>query len=147
MLKGIIRPEEWDTIRQQIDYDFQNDNHFTELKEAEMIKERLGLLDQIDQYVGRYYSKDYVRRHVLKMSEEDLQYMDKQMDKEGDDTMSPDLKSKELGLQQQQQELEMQAKETGAPPTAKQESVESTEEEKELLESMTRFMDSITEED
>jgi|TARA_B110000211_G_scaffold231137_2_gene292134 hypothetical protein len=147
VLKGIIRPEEWDTIRQQIDYDFQNDNHFTELKEAEMIKERLGLLDQIDQYVGRYYSKDYVRRHVLKMSEEDLEYMDKQMDKEGDDTMSPDLKSKELGLQQQQQELEMQAKETGAPPTAKQESVESTEEEKELLESMTRFMDSITEED
>jgi hypothetical protein len=147
VLKGIIKPEEWDSIRQQIYYDYQNDNHHTELKEAEMFRERLGLLDQVDQYVGRYFSKDYVRRQILKMSEEDLLYMDKQMDKEGDDTMSPDLKSKELGLQQQQQELEIQAAEAQAPAaSAKKESVESAE-EKELIESMTRFMDSITEED
>ena len=140
-----IKREDWEMIRQQIDYDFQNDNHFTELKEAELLKERLALVDQIDQYVGRYFSLDYVRRQVLRMSEEDIAFIDKQMNKEGEEVVSPQTQQQQLSVQQQQQELEMQAQQAQEPQQQQKE--ELTYEERELMESMTRFMDSMTDED
>jgi len=141
-----IKREDWEMIRQQIDYDFQNDNHFTELKEAELLKERLALVDQIDQYVGRYFSLDYVRRQVLRMSEEDIAFIDKQMNKEGEEVVSPQTQQQQLSVQQQQQELEMQAQQA-QQPEPQQQKEELTYEERELMESMTRFMDSMTDED
>jgi hypothetical protein len=84
-LKGIINRSEWALIRQEIAYDFQNDNHFTELKEAEIWRERVSLLDSVDAYVGRYFSTEWVQKNVLKFSEEDIKLMEKQMDENGDD--------------------------------------------------------------
>jgi hypothetical protein len=141
-----IKREDWEMIRQQIDYDFQNDNHFTELKETELMKERLALVDQVDQYVGRYFSLDYVRRQVLKMSEEDIAFIDKQMNKEGEEVISPQTQQQQLSVQQQQQEIEMQTQQA-QQPEPQQQKEDLTYEERELIESMTRFMDTMTDED
>ena len=75
ILKGIITPEEWPGIQAAIRYNFMSDNHFEELKESEMLRERLGILRDIDEYVGKYYSADWVRKNVLQMSEDSIENM------------------------------------------------------------------------
>lgn len=88
LLKGIVTKTEWKEIRGQIHYDFQEDNHFTELKTAEIMRERLGLLSEIDAYVGKYYSVEWVRKNVLQQSEEEIEEVDLQIESEketGDD--------------------------------------------------------------
>lgn len=80
--KQIIRPDEWDLIVQDLRFDFQEDNHFAELKEAEIINNRLATLNQIQPYVGTYYSINYVRRHILKQSDEDIEEIDKDINQE-----------------------------------------------------------------
>ena len=80
--KNIIRPDEWPELVQDIRYDFQEDNHFAELKETEIINNRIATLNQIQQYVGIYYSINYVRRHILKQSDEDIKDIDKDLSKE-----------------------------------------------------------------
>jgi hypothetical protein len=74
--KGIIRPEEWDEMSYDIRLDFQRDNHFAELKNTELVLNRLGALQNIDPYVGKYYSMNWVRKNVLMQSEEDIKEMD-----------------------------------------------------------------------
>lgn len=70
--KGIIRAEEWVEIKQYIHFDFQKDNYFTELKENEILMQRLATLQQIDMYVGRYFSTEWVQKNVLQQSDEDI---------------------------------------------------------------------------
>jgi hypothetical protein len=80
--KQIIRPDEWDLIAQEIRFDFQEDNHFAELKEAEIMNNRLDSLNRIQPYVGIYYSINYVRRHILKQSDEDIENINKEISNE-----------------------------------------------------------------
>ena len=80
--KQIIRPDEWELIAQDIRFDFQEDNHFAELKEAEIMNNRLDSLNRIQPYVGTYYSINYVRRHILKQSDEDIENIDKEISNE-----------------------------------------------------------------
>ena len=80
--KQIIRSDEWELIVQDIRFDFQEDNHFAELKEAEIINNRIATLNQIQPYVGTYYSINYVRRHILKQSDEEIEEIDKDIDQE-----------------------------------------------------------------
>ena len=82
ILKGIIRPDEWENLKQDIRYDFQEDNHFAELKENELINQRIDTLQKMEPYIGKYFSIDYVRRHVLMQSEDEIKDMDKQIDDE-----------------------------------------------------------------
>ena len=82
ILKGIIRPDEWEVLKQDIRYDFQEDNHFSELKENELINQRIDTLQKMEPYIGKYFSIDYVRRHVLMQSEDEIKDMDKQIDDE-----------------------------------------------------------------
>jgi len=79
ILKGIITPEDYDLLKRDIQYDFKTDNYFTELKMNEILNERLNTLNNIDQYVGRYFSSDWVRKHVLKFTEEEIEEMDAEM--------------------------------------------------------------------
>jgi hypothetical protein len=72
VLKGIIRPEEWNDIQASLRYDFMQDNYFEELKESEVLRERLNLLRDIDDYVGKYYSAEWVRKNVLMMNEDEI---------------------------------------------------------------------------
>jgi hypothetical protein len=80
--KQIIRPDEWDQITQDIRFDFQEDNHFAELKESEILTNRINVLNMMQPYIGTYYSIEYVKRNVLKQSEEDIEEIQKQMDAE-----------------------------------------------------------------
>ncbi len=82
ILKNIITPEDWDIMEDHIQYDFLYDNHFAELKEAELLQERLNLAASAEPYIGKYYSQDYVRRHVLRQTDEEILEQDKIIDKE-----------------------------------------------------------------
>tara|TARA_X000001036_G_scaffold49224_3_gene39291 strand:+ start:2224 stop:3924 length:1701 start_codon:yes stop_codon:yes gene_type:complete len=82
ILKNIVTPEDWETLGDHIQYDFVYDNHFAELKETELINERLGVVAAIDPYIGKYFSLDYVRRRILKQKDEELIEIDKQMEQE-----------------------------------------------------------------
>ena len=79
ILKGIITPEDWDDMEEHIQYDFLFDNHFNELKEQEMLLARINLVTQMDPFVGKYFSTEYLRRHVLQQNDKEYKEMDKQM--------------------------------------------------------------------
>jgi hypothetical protein len=82
ILKGIIAPEDWDDMEEHIQYDFLFDNHFNELKQMELMKERIGLVTQMDPFVGKYISSEYIRKQVLMQTEKEYTDMDKQMKKD-----------------------------------------------------------------
>ena len=83
ILKGVVTEDEWEDIRSDISVDFVQDNHFSELKDAELLRERLGTLREIDEYAGRYYSVEWIRKNVLMQTEEDIENIIKQIDDEG----------------------------------------------------------------
>ena len=93
VLKGVISIEDWPVIQANIQYDFLQDGHFAELKESEMLKERVALADGLEKYVGKYFSQEYIRKFVFKQSEKEIKDIDKQIGKEGisppDDTGAP----------------------------------------------------------
>ena len=70
---------EWNEIKDLIKFDYQEDNHFSELRDAEVLRERLTLLQEIDQYTGKYFSTDWIRTNVLKQTDEEKEDLDKQM--------------------------------------------------------------------
>lgn len=82
ILKGIITPEEWPAIQENIRYDFNADSHFEELKMSEIVQNRLQVLRDIDEYTGRYFSKQWVQNNILKLNDTEIEEMQKQMDKE-----------------------------------------------------------------
>ena len=82
ILKNIVSVEDWDRISDHIQYDFLYDNHFSELKDAELMNERLSLLQSAEPYVGKYYSQDYVRRKILRQTDMEIIEQDKLIDKE-----------------------------------------------------------------
>ena len=82
LLKNIITPEDWEIMSEHIQFDFLYDNHFTELKEAELMTERLGLLATVEPYVGKYYSQDWIRRNVLRQTDDEILEQDKLIKKE-----------------------------------------------------------------
>ena len=90
ILKNIVTPEDWETMSEHIQYDFLYDNHFTELKEAELMNERLALLATTEPYIGKYYSQDWVRRKVLRQTDEEILEQDKLIKKEIKDGVIPD---------------------------------------------------------
>jgi hypothetical protein len=79
ILKGVIAPEDWDDMEEHIQYDFLFDNHFNELKEQEMMLQRINLVTQMDPYVGKYFSVDYIRRQILQQTEKEMKEINKQM--------------------------------------------------------------------
>ena len=81
-LKGICSQEEWETFKEDIFYDYIKDNNFTELRDAELLTQRLQSLSLIDPYVGRYYSKEWVNKNVLHLTDDELEEMKKQIESE-----------------------------------------------------------------
>ena len=82
ILKNIVTPEDWEVMSEHIQYDFLYDNHFSELKESELMQERLGLVETAQPYVGKYYSQDYVRRKILRQTDEEILEQDKLIEAE-----------------------------------------------------------------
>jgi len=79
VLKGVIAIDEWDSIKEHIQFNFMQDGHFTELKNAEILQGRIDMLGQIESYVGNYFSKEWVRKNVLKMSDAEMEEIDNQI--------------------------------------------------------------------
>lgn len=90
VLKNVMTIEEWKEIKNSIRYDFQQDNHFEELKEQEILTQRLQTLQAINDYSGEYYSKMWIRKNILRQSDEDIKDMDKEMDQEEKDAPEPE---------------------------------------------------------
>tara|TARA_A100001011_G_C14304167_1_gene842275 strand:+ start:985 stop:2643 length:1659 start_codon:yes stop_codon:yes gene_type:complete len=90
ILKNIITPEDWEMMSEHIQYDFLYDNHFSELKEAELMNERLSLAATAEPYIGKYYSQDYVRRKILRQTDVEILEQDALIKKEIKDGVIPD---------------------------------------------------------
>jgi len=84
ILKGIINEEDWQSVRDSITYDFLQDGHFAELKHTEMMRERLALANEMRDYIGKFYSVEYVRKNILKQNEREMEDIDNQIKKEID---------------------------------------------------------------
>ena len=103
-LKGICSQEEWETFREDIFYDYRKDNNFTELRDAELLSQRLQTLGQIDPYVGRYYSQEWVKKNVLHLTDDEVEEMQKQIDSEPEpQPLGPDGQPIQQDMQQQDQ--------------------------------------------
>ena len=139
LLKGVCTRKEWEQMREEISYDFQSDAHFTELKNVEIMKERLGILSDIDNYVGKYFSIAYIRKNVLQQSEDDIKEIDEQMQEEAanqeevpvEEPPIPPAPPQQLVVSVKKEETERQIDDT---------------DQKELAKSMTAFFGTLVEE-
>ena len=107
ILKGIITKEDWDMMKEDLKINFMRDNYFSELKEAEILRERMQTLQLIEPFVGKYYSQAWIRKNVLQQSDEDIEMIDKEIKGEppGQEAMA------------QMQQQEQQQAEAPAEPT------------------------------
>ena len=140
-LKGVTTRKEWQQMKQDIYYDFMDDNHFTELKDTEIMTERLRLLGDIDSYVGKYFSEQWVRTNVLRLTEDEVEEIQTQIDQEGgggedDFGDEPD----DQGPPPDKEEPPVEFVEEYVPE-------EMTEEEKELVDKMNQVLDDVLTED
>jgi hypothetical protein len=175
LLKGVMTREEWKEIKNDIKFDFQRDNYYSEIKEQDMINNRLAVLGIVDAYAGKYYSVDWIRKNILRQTDEDIKEIDGQMAAEGEVQAAAEAEVNDQQAQQQQmqQDAEMKAannqakqaqKEKSTPqkleikvkhevPGAKKVTKEEfvakplTEEDKKLIESMTRAIERVSKED
>jgi hypothetical protein len=83
ILKGVIVEKDWDTLKEKIQYRYAQDQYFEEMKSAENIRNRLDLLNMVQPFVGYYYSKNYVMKNVLRMTDNDIKQMDAEISDEG----------------------------------------------------------------
>lgn len=104
VLKGICTKEEWDDFKEHVYYDFKKDNNFTELREAELMRERVQSLSMLEPFVGKYYSQTWIRKNVLRMSDEEIQQMDIEMEKDGSIEQYEQMQQSQNGGGQQQEQ-------------------------------------------
>ena len=148
ILKGICTAEEWDIFKENIHFDYIKDNNFSELKEAELITNRLAVLQQVDPYTGRYFSQSWIQRNVLRLTDDEIEQMQKEIDNEkangeglpvgvtndiAAQAMSADVQNDSQAIQAQHQaeidqdaaahqnDLEIKAAKAAPKPTAKKE--------------------------
>ena len=150
-LKGIVRRSEFKEFKQNITYNFAEDNHFTELKESEILRERLGLLQELDQFVGKYFSENYVRKNVLRMNEEDIKQIEDEIadeeksgaydDEAEEEQVEPEVPTANTNVKKDDDEEDKEEK----PVVIKEKEI--SEEEKKLVESMTNLMESVANSD
>ena len=123
LLKNVITPEDWEYMADHIQYDFLYDNHFAELKDAEIQTERINLAALAEPYVGKYYSADYVRRQILRQTDEEILEQDELIEREIEAGVIPDPASIDpmTGMPMQDPAMAMgePAQAMAAPPTPK----------------------------
>ena len=134
ILKNIITPEDWKVMSEHIQFDFLYDNHFSELKEAELMTERLNMAATAEPYIGKYYSQDYIRRKILRQTDEEIIEQDILIQKEIKNGIIPDPNAPvdpetgvpldqsaqmDLGAPVMEPNLESQGKATEAPEMPK----------------------------
>ena len=107
LLKNVVTPEDWEYMNDHIQYDFLYDNHFAELKEAELRESRLNQATMVEPFIGKYYSQDYVRRNVLRQTDAEI--------KEQDELIKQEIKDGKIPDPAEVQAMEMQAMAGGKP--------------------------------
>ena len=85
LLKGIMTKQEWNELKSDIFFDFVEDNHFAELKDAEILENRLRLLNEVDPYTGKFYSTAWIQKNVLRHTEDEIEQIQKEIDAEAED--------------------------------------------------------------
>jgi hypothetical protein len=119
--KGIINEADWDLIRKDLHYDFMKDNAFAELKDSELMSQRLQALQMIEPYIGKFYSVDWVKKNILRMSEEQIEDIEDQIEAEGNYQMSNAQQQGAMaGVQQVAQQQEIENAGMGQPDQQKQ---------------------------
>jgi len=108
--KGIINPEEWDDMSQDIRFDFQKDNYFAEIKESEITQSRLNILQTVDQFAGKYYSPTWIKKNILKLTDEEIEEMDEENEEYNKQQM--ELQRQQLEMQQGQQQQQPESDNT-----------------------------------
>ena len=103
ILKNIVTPEDWDQMAEHIQFDYLYDNHFAELKNTELMNERLNLMVAIEPYIGTYYSRDYVKRKVLRQTDEEIMEMEEEMESENEMGIGVPLETQNAIMQGQMQ--------------------------------------------
>ena len=98
LLKNICTPEDWDAMSENIQFDFLYDNHFSELKDGELQRERFSLALEAEPYIGKYYSQDWVRRQILRQTDQDILEQDELIEKEIDEGIIQDPKELEMAV-------------------------------------------------
>lgn len=111
--KGIIRAEEWEEMSYDIRVDYQRDNHFTEMKNSEIYNNRVALLQNIDPYVGKYYSSNWIRKNILMQTEDEIKEMDKEMLEDRESQIDFATHEGEMTAAKQQPTLDQQAEQQG----------------------------------
>jgi len=79
----VIAEEEWDKIKEHIQYDFLQDGHFAELRDTEILRERIDMLGQVEPYVGNFFSKSWVQRNILRQTEAEIKEIESEIEEEG----------------------------------------------------------------
>ena len=140
LLKGVCTRKEWEQMKEEISYDFQSDAHFTELKNVEIMKERLSILSDIDNYVGKYFSVAHIRKNILQQSEDDIKQMDEEMEEEAAEAEDNPVEEPIVPPPPPPQQLVVSVKkeETEKP-------IDDTD-QRELAKSMTAFFGTLVEE-
>jgi hypothetical protein len=110
LLKGVMTEEDWQQLKIDIKFNFNTDNYFWDLKEAEILAERLKMISIVDPYVGKYFSSAYIRKNILRQTEEDMRFMDKEMEVD-----KQRMQAEQMALMAQQQ-----AQQQGAEESAEQ---------------------------
>lgn len=105
-VKGICSVEDWEDWKEHIKYRFTKDNYFTELKEIEITKERVALISLLDPYTGRYFSEDHIFRKVLRMDDEEIKKLKKQIKKEGSDLVLQQSQQNDVAQPMDQQQAD-----------------------------------------
>ena len=101
VLKNIVTPEDWNKIAEHIQFDYVYDNHFAELKDHELMTERLNIMTAIEPYIGTYYSRDYVKRKVLRQTDEEIEEMSQEMEEENEAGVGVPLETQNAIMQGQ----------------------------------------------
>ena len=112
ILKGVINREDWDNMKENLKVDFRKDNYFSELKEAEMLRERMQTLALVDPFVGKYYSQLWVRKNILRQTDDDIEEINAEMEAEAPPPMPEGADGQPMQGQQPEPSQDNQA----APP-------------------------------
>ena len=156
VLTGVITREEWKEFKNDIKYDFQRDNYYAEIKEQEMFNSRLGILGIADAYAGKYYSVEWIRKNVLKQNDDEISEIDKQI--AGEEAAAPDEEdgvaaNNPTANPAQASVAQAGANSTPAPAKKPEPKAESfapkplSEEDKKLIENMTKAIEKVSKED
>ena len=139
VLKGICTDAEYNEFKEHIFYDFIKDNNFTELKDAELMKERLSLLQQVDPYTGTYYSMGWIRRNVLRMDDEEIRSIDIEIEKEKKNgfEVPTDIKN---AVTQQQMIMQTQMDAQQDPEQQDQEKSQQSSNEESTIKRLSRIL-------